>query len=44
MAAANLIARVEAKLDAQNAMIAARNAKLDSQRWVIGGGFACLAS
>ena len=35
MAAANLIARIEAKLDAQNA-------KFDSQRWVTGGGFAQL--
>ena len=49
MAAANLIARIEGKLDAQNAMIAAQNAmiaaqnaKLDSQRWLIGGGFALL--
>lgn len=42
MAAANLIARIEAKLDTQNAMIAAQNAKLDTQRWVIGGGFALL--
>ena len=42
MAAANLIARIEAKLDAQNAKLDAQNAKLDSQRWVIGGGFALL--
>ena len=35
MAAANLVARFEAKLDAQNA-------KLDAQRWLIGGGFAAL--
>ncbi len=42
MAAANLIARIEAKLDTQNAMIAAQNAKLDTQRWVIGGGLALL--
>lgn len=42
MAAANLIARVEAKLDAQHALIAAQHAKLDTQRWMIGGGFALL--
>ncbi len=32
MAAANLIARFESKLDAQNAIIAAQNARLDSQK------------
>ena len=42
MLAANLTARIEAKLDAQNAKLDAQNAKLDSQRWVIGGGFALL--
>jgi len=42
MAAANLIARFEAKLDAQNAMIAAQNVKLDALRWMVGGGFAVL--
>lgn len=35
MAAANLIARFESKLDAQNAQLAAL-------RWLIGGGFALL--
>ena len=46
MAAANLIARFESKLDAQaaaqNAMIAAQNAKIDSLRWVLGAGLAAL--
>ena len=35
MAAANLIARFESKLDAQNA-------KIDSLRWVLGAGLAAL--
>ena len=39
MAAANLIARFEAKLDAK---LDAQNAKLDALRWVIGIGFAGL--
>ena len=46
MAAANLIARFESKLEAlgaqQNAMIAAQNAKIDSLRWVLGAGLAAL--
>ena len=53
MAAANLIARFEskldtlaveqnAKLDAHNAMISAQNAKIDSLRWVLGAGLAAL--
>ena len=49
MAGQNIIAAIEtykgemaAKLDAQNAMIAAQNAKLDALRWMIGGGFALL--
>ena len=46
MAAANLIARFESKLDAQaaaqNAMIAAQNSKIDSLRWVLGAGLAAL--
>ena len=49
MAAANLIARFESKLDAQNAkldaqngIIAAQNAQLAALRWLIGGGFALL--
>ena len=39
MAAANLIARFESKLDAH---IAAQNAKIDSLRWVLGAGLAAL--
>lgn len=35
MAAANLIARFESKLDAQNA-------KIDSLRWVLGAGLAAI--
>ena len=53
MAAANLIARFESKLeafgaqqsarlDAQNAKLEAQNAQLAALRWVIGGGFALL--
>ena len=53
MAAANLIARFENKLDAQNARLDSlsakldakldgQNAKLDALRWVIGLGFAGL--
>ena len=49
MAGQNIIAAIEAykgemaaKLDAQNAMIAAQNGKLDALRWMIGGGFALL--
>ena len=46
MAAANLIARFESKLEAlgsqQSAMIAAQNAKIDSLRWVLGAGLAAL--
>ena len=40
MAAANLIARFEAKLDAQNAKLDAQNAQLVALRWVIGIGLA----
>ena len=39
MAAANLVARFESKLEAQGARF---EAKLDAQRWLIGGGFAAL--
>ena len=53
MAAANLIARFEAKLDAQNSMISAQNGKLDAQStqinaqlkfmmWMIGVGVAVI--
>ena len=50
MAAANLIARFESKLDAQNSKLEAQNTKLDVQtaqfvslRWMVGLGFALLA-
>ena len=53
MAAANLIARFESKLDAQNAKLNAKldaqnakldgqNARLDALRWMIGVGLAGL--
>lgn len=43
MAAANLIARFESKLEAQNAKIESQNAQFASIRWIMGIGFTLLA-
>ncbi len=42
MAAANLIAQVMARLDSQNAMIAAQNAKLNMLMWMVGAAVALI--
>ncbi|MDE0102051.1 MAG: hypothetical protein OXN89_06705 [Bryobacterales bacterium] len=50
MAAANLIARFESKLEAQNSKLEAQNSKIEAQnaqfasiRWIMGIGFTLLA-
>ena len=43
MAAANLIARFESKLEAQNAQTASLKSEIASLRWMIGLGFTLLA-
>lgn len=43
MAAANLSARFESKLDTRNAKIAAQSAQFASTGWIMGIGFALLA-
>lgn len=42
MAAANLIARFESKLDAMDAKLGAMRSELNVQRWLLGLGFAAL--
>ena len=44
VAAANLIAQVMAKLDAQNAQLDAMRGELSVQRWLMGLGFAALVA